>query len=103
LEASLKLLNEVGIPAIRAHLEMLTDHLCERLQNTAYQVVSSRRAGEKSQIVCIRHLAGLSSMDLYAHLKKRNIVTAPRGGRLRVSPHLYNTIEEMDELVNALP
>lgn len=102
-EASLKLLHEVGIPKIQAYLEVLTDHLCERLRNTAYKVVSSRRAGEKSQIVCIRHLAGLSSMDLYAHLKQRNIITAPRGDRLRISPHLYNTLEEIDELVNALP
>ena len=103
LEASLKLLHEVGIPRIQVYLETLTDHLCEQLRNTDYQVVSSRRAGEKSQIVCIRHTAGLSSMDLYAHLKKRNIITAPRGNRLRVSPHFYNTLAEMDELVKALP
>lgn len=103
LEASLKLLNEVGVGKIQAHLEILTDHLCERLRNTDYQVVSSRRPGEKSQIVCIRHPAGLSSMDLYAHLKQRNIITATRGDRLRIAPHLYNTLEEIDELVNALP
>jgi cysteine desulfurase/selenocysteine lyase len=103
LEASLKLLNEVGIAKIQAHLEMLTDHLCERLRNTDYQVVSSRRPGEKSQIVCLRHPAGLSSMGLYAHLKQRNIITAPRGDRLRIAPHLYNTLEEIDELVSALP
>lgn len=103
LEASLKLLNEVGVGKIQAHLEILTDHLCERLRNTDYQVVSSRRPGEKSQIVCIRHPAGLSAMDLYAHLKQRNIITAPRGDRLRIAPHLYNTLEEIDELVNALP
>ncbi|MGH9932421.1 MAG: aminotransferase class V-fold PLP-dependent enzyme [Pyrinomonadaceae bacterium] len=103
LEASLKLLNEVGIPRIQAYLEMLTDHLCEQLRNKDYQVVSSRRAGEKSQIVCIRRTAGLSSMDLYAHLRERNIITAPRGDRLRISPHFYNTLEEMDELANALP
>jgi len=103
LEASLKLLHEVGIRPIEDHLENLTDHLCERLQNTQYEIVSSRRGGEKSQIVCIRHLAGLSSMDLYTHLKKRNIITAPRGDRLRISPHFYNTVEEMDELVKALP
>ena len=103
LEASLKLLNEVGIPRIQAYLEALTDHLCEQLRDTDYQVVSSRRAGEKSQIVCIQHRAGLSSMDLYAHLKRRNIVTAPRGNRLRISPHLYNTLAEIDELVRALP
>ena len=103
LEASLKLLHDVGIPHIQAYLETLTDHLCERLRHTQYEIVSSRRTGEKSQIVCIRHTGGLSSMDLYTHLKKRNIITAPRGDRLRISPHLYNTTEEMDELVNALP
>ncbi|MGI9065565.1 MAG: aminotransferase class V-fold PLP-dependent enzyme [Pyrinomonadaceae bacterium] len=103
LEASLDLLTATGIPNIQSHLETLTDHLCDKLRDTDYQVVSSRRSGEKSQIVCIRHTAGLTSMDLYSHLKKRNIITAPRGDRLRISPHLYNTLEEIDELVEALP
>jgi cysteine desulfurase/selenocysteine lyase len=103
LEASLQLLIETGVQRIENYLEALTDHLCERLQGSRYQVVSSRRPGEKSQIVCIRNSAGLSSMDLYSHLKKRNIVTAPRGDRLRISPHLYNTFEEIDELVSTLP
>ncbi len=103
LEASLDLLTATGIPNIQRHLETLTDHLCDKLQDTDYQVVSSRRIGEKSQIVCIRHTGGLTSMDLYSHLKKRNIITAPRGDRLRISPHLYNTLEEIEELVVALP
>jgi len=103
LEASLKLLNETGIPAIQVYLETLTNHLCERLAGNNYHVVSSRLAGEKSQIVCIRHRGGLSPMDLYGHLKKRNIITAPRGRSLRISPHFYNTLEEIDELVGALP
>lgn len=103
LEASLDLLTAAGVPNIQLHLETLTDHLCDKLRDTDYQVVSSRRSGEKSQIVCIRHAAGLTSMDLYSHLKKRNIITAPRGDRLRISPHLYNTLEEIDELVKALP
>lgn len=88
---------------IQDYLEKLTNRLCERLQGTAYQVVSSRQAGEKSQIVCIRHAGSLSSMDLYAHLKSQNIITAPRGDRLRISPHFYNTAEEMDALIAALP
>jgi selenocysteine lyase/cysteine desulfurase len=50
LEASLKLLNEVGISRIQSHLETLTDHLCERLRDSGYEVVSSRRPREKSQI-----------------------------------------------------
>jgi len=103
LEASLNLLTATGIANIQTYLETLTDHLCEKLRNTDYQVVSSRRSGEKSQIVCIHHTAGLTSMDVFSHLKKRDIITAPRGDRLRISPHLYNSFEEIDELVNALP
>ena len=103
LNASLELLNEVGVAAIQKHLETLTDHLCERLQDTAYEIVSSRRPGEKSQIVCIRHRRGLTAMNLYAHLKTKNIITAPRGDRLRISPHFYNTLTEIEQLVTALP
>lgn len=103
LKASLELLTEAGVERIQDHLETLTDQLCERLKDTGYEVVSSRRPGEKSQIVCIRQSGGLSSMDLYTHLKQRNIITAPRGDRLRISPHLYNTLDEIEALVMALP
>jgi len=103
LEASLRLLTETGVERIAAYLEQLTDYLCERLSNRGYQIVSSRRPGEKSQIVCIRHNSGLTPMALYTHLKQRNIITAPRGARLRIAPHLYNTREEIDALVDALP
>jgi selenocysteine lyase/cysteine desulfurase len=103
LQASLDLLNSTGIENIQSYLESLTDRLCEQLRNTSYQIVSSRRPAEKSQIVCLRHTGALTSMDLYGHLKKRNIITAPRGDRLRISPHFYNTFEDIDELVLALP
>jgi selenocysteine lyase/cysteine desulfurase len=103
LEASLKLLHEVGVSAIQAYLETLTDHLSERLRGLDYEIVSSRQPGEKSQIVCLRHKNGRSPMELYAHLKQRNIVTAPRGDRLRISPHFYNSFAEIDELLKTLP
>jgi selenocysteine lyase/cysteine desulfurase len=103
LEASLKLLHETGVERISVYLNELTDYLCERLHESDYEIVSSRRAGEKSQIVCIRHRGGLTPMALYAHLKRQNIAVAPRGMCLRIAPHLYNLAEEVDTLVNTLP
>lgn len=103
LEASLRLLTETGVDRIADYLEQLTDHLCERLQNSDYHIVSSRADGEKSQIVCVSHKGHLSPMNLYAHLKMRNIVTAPRGDRLRISPHFYNSPEEINTLIDSLP
>lgn len=104
-KASLELLTSHGIQNIANYLEELTDYLCDRLnEKKKYEVVSSRRRGEKSQIVCIRHLEGVPAMALYSHLASRHIITAPRGDdRLRLSPHLYNTSQEVDELVEELP
>jgi len=103
LEASLRLLTETGIERIAAHLSELTDYLCERLSGLDYQIISSRLKGEKSQIVCFQPKDGWTAMTLYAHLKKRDIIIAPRGGRVRVAPHLYNTVEDIDALIDALP
>jgi cysteine desulfurase / selenocysteine lyase len=102
-KASLELLTSHGVQRIASYLEGLTDYLCEGLQGKPYEVVSSRALGEKSQIVCIRQLDGLSAMALYHQLNAKNIVTAPRSDRLRISPHFYNTQSEIDELIDALP
>ena len=102
-KASLELLTGLGVAEIAKYLEELTDELCERLKAKNYELVSSRLPGEKSQIVCIRHKAGMSPMALYAHLKDRNIITAPRGDRLRIAPHAYNLPGEIEALIEALP
>jgi cysteine desulfurase/selenocysteine lyase len=103
LDASLRLLMDTGLERIAAHLEELTDYLCEGLAGRDYEIVSSRRRGEKSQIVAIRHKGEQTAMSLYAHLKRQNILTAPRGNRLRIAPHLYNTRADIDALISALP
>ena len=103
VKTSLELLTGLGVAQTARYLEELTDYLCERLERRRYRVVSSRLTGEKSQIVCIRHAGGMPPMALYVHLKKQNIITAPRSDRLRIAPHVYNTRDEIDTLVEALP
>ena len=64
--------------------------------------MSSRRAGEKSGIVSFRR----SDMDaemLFQKLHTSGIVSAARGGYCRLSPHFYNSEEEVDAVLEALP
>jgi selenocysteine lyase/cysteine desulfurase len=103
LRASLSLLNETGLKRIAGYLDELTDYLCMRFEESGHTIVSSRQKSEKSQIVCIRHRAGITPFFLYGYLRDRKIITAPRGNGLRLSPHFYNTTEEIDQLVAALP
>ncbi|HMV46999.1 MAG TPA: aminotransferase class V-fold PLP-dependent enzyme [Blastocatellia bacterium] len=102
LGAAIELFQQTGLERIESHLLELGDHLCEGLLNKGYQLVSSRRASEKSAVICCRH-EKFSANDLYQILNARRIITTPRLGRLRISPHFYNTREDIDELIRSLP
>ncbi len=102
LGASIELMLNIGTEKIERYLLELTEYLCERLVDIGYHVVSSRRAGEASAMVCCTHDAH-SAEVLYEHLEAHGIITTPRLGRLRISPHFYNTREDIDALVAALP
>src|SRR5262245_12978619 len=105
LGAALELFLQIGVEKIESYLLDLGDYLCERLLGRStggYHVASSRRDGEKSAVICIRH-EKYSAQHLYHLLNDCRIITTPRLGRLRVSPHFYNTREEIDRLVEALP
>ncbi|MDQ4121539.1 MAG: aminotransferase class V-fold PLP-dependent enzyme [Acidobacteriota bacterium] len=103
VEANLKLLIELGVGEINKYLIGLGDFLCEALDKEKYELVSSRRENEKSQIVCIRNRSGAGAMQIYKHLQQQNIIVAPRGDRLRISPHIYNTREDIEKLIAGLP
>jgi cysteine desulfurase / selenocysteine lyase len=103
LEASLRLIRYQGVGRIQKYLQELTDYLCSQLDLRNFEIVSSRLKNEQSQIVCIRHTGGIGAMELYSRLKQRRIITAPRVDRLRIAPHFYNTFEDIDALISALP
>lgn len=103
LEQSLKILKEAGLDNIEKYLEELTDYFCELLPTDRYELISSRAKGEKSQIVSLKHKKGLSSNEVVKRLERENIIIAPRGDRLRVSPHLFNNREDIERLIEFLP
>jgi selenocysteine lyase/cysteine desulfurase len=103
LEQSLKVLTDAGLPNIEKHLNALTDHLCDSLGGKDYDIVSSRAPGEKSAIVCIRHRNGMTSYEVAEKLAADNIIVSPRGDRVRIAPHLYNNVDDIERLVTMLP
>lgn len=103
LEQSLLILRDAGLDNIERYLSELSDLLCEGLEGRGYEMVSSRRPGEKSQIVCIRHLGGMTSTEIFRLLESEGIVISPRGERLRIAPHLFNNRADIERLLAHLP
>ena len=102
LGAAIDLFLEVGPDKIEKHVLGLSDYLAERLGGKGYRLAGSRNPGETSAIVSCTH-ENHSAGSLYRLLRSKNIITAPRVGRLRIAPHFYNTREEIDRLIDALP
>lgn len=112
LGASLELILEHGIENIWSRIESLTARLCDGLKSKGYRVFSPRGAGERSGIVVFDLPLPLPPPDgrnvpaaekIVAELETRGIIIVVREGRLRASPHFYNTPEQIDQLVGALP
>jgi cysteine desulfurase / selenocysteine lyase len=100
LGASLDLLFGIGLDVVSARILELTDNLCDRASAAGIDVFSSRRGGESSGILS---LALPGDVKALAHrLRDEGIAVAHRAGRLRVSPHCYNTPEELDRLINRI-
>jgi cysteine desulfurase/selenocysteine lyase len=103
LGAAIELLLDIGIEQISHRLLLLTDRLTAQLRDKGYRVISSRSPTEASGIVAF--ISDLHKHDqVQQHLEREHrIVIAVRCGRLRASPHIYNSEREIDQLVETLP
>lgn len=103
LGASLELLLDVGIDTIQKRIKSLTDELVSGLREIGWRVHSPRTASEWSGIVSFSHEKH-DLLQLREHLQDEfRIILAHRGSNLRASPHFYNTSDEIQQLLTALP
>jgi cysteine desulfurase/selenocysteine lyase len=103
LKASIELLQRVGIDKIFDRMKLLTDRLAAGLQEKGYEIVSPRALGQWSGIVAFKSKSR-SHEEIFKRLRKEHrIEIAVREKRLRASPHFYNTEQQIDRLLDALP
>jgi len=99
--ASLDLLLNAGMEAVWTHVSALTDRACEGLASAGATVTCDRSPKGRSGIVTFT-VAEQDPVTVTAALESRGVVCSPRGGGVRLSPHGYNTYDEVDRLVSAV-
>jgi kynureninase len=93
------LIEQLGIGAIRDRNQALTERLIARCHDAGLQLTMAPRAEERSAIVMIRHAAAAATVT---RLAERDIIVDARPGHVRVSPHFYNTEEDVDRFLTEL-
>lgn len=96
--ASLDLLLDAGIENVRDRVLQLTDYLCVNAARAGLTVFSSRDPNEKSGIVSLEK-PGVPPEVIVKACRAAGIIVNFRGGRLRVSPHAYNTTDELNNMI----
>lgn len=94
-----EVLEQVGVEAVVRRNRMLTRRLMEMCHDAGFGLRTAADPARRSAIVMIRHEDAPGAV---AHLAERGIVVDHRPGHVRVSPHVYNTEDEVDRVVEAL-
>jgi selenocysteine lyase/cysteine desulfurase len=98
MNASVGLLLELGIERIAAHLRTLHAPLLDWAGRVGAKVVSP--AAERGcGILC---LAPENVGAAFRSLKAARVICSLREGAIRLSPHAYNTVQEMERVVEIL-
>ncbi len=97
--AGIELMREIGVRETREHVLELNERLIAGVDDLGGTVVTPRDPELHGALICIR---SIDVNALVAALADRGIVTSERDGNLRVSAHAYNTVEDVDAVVDAL-
>ncbi|WP_321477765.1 aminotransferase class V-fold PLP-dependent enzyme [uncultured Paludibaculum sp.] len=99
---STELILEVGIDRIAPQVQALGDQIANGARAKGYEVLGERTPATGAGIVSIRK-PGVDARVTHAHLKSKGIITAPRQGWVRMSPHFYIAPADIDRMLGELP
>ncbi len=97
--AGIELMQEIGIAETREHVQGLNEALIAGVDELGGRVVTPRDPERRGPLIAIR---STDEHALVAALERDGVITSSRDGNLRVSPHCYNSMEDVQGLLAAL-
>ncbi len=103
LRASLEMLFETGPQKAARQIRRLTDHLIETFREwDDVSLLTPVQWEERAGIVTINLPDHIDNQKFIQSLKDQNLYIALRENNLRLAPHYYNTMEEIDRAVKLI-
>jgi len=100
LDSVISIFIEFGMENVEERIIQNTNYLINGLDKIGIEPILKNIPEEnRAGIVSFKHE---KAQAVFEELEKRNIYTAMRSGMLRISPHFYNTIDEIENFINEL-
>jgi selenocysteine lyase/cysteine desulfurase len=100
LGAAIDLLLDVGIDKIHARVIQLGDLIIREAEKRDFQVRTPQNIEERGGIISI--IGNFDPINVKDKLREEGILVNVRGGAIRVSPHFYNTEQEVLRFFDAM-
>jgi kynureninase len=97
--AGIALLREIGIATVRERHQTLSQRLVDGARAQGWTVRCPTDARERTAIVTLEHPEPQRAVDL---LRSKKVITDSRPGLIRLSPHYFNTADELDRALELL-
>lgn len=95
LEASLSLIEEVGITAIHRAINERIDYLIEQIDHLGFELLTPRDPARRGGILTFR-VPDSDPDTLWRALMEQRVLCAARGGGIRFSPHFHTAQATID-------
>ena len=98
--AGYEIVGEIGVPAIREKSLRLTGRLIELAKEAGFRINTPEKDDERGGAVIVDVPNGKAVAD---ELIRRDVIIDYRpGAGIRMAPHFYNTLEEVEHAMNVL-
>ena len=94
-----EIVDEIRVPAIRERNRALTERLVENARAAGFAMNLAPSPEQRSAIVMVEHDDPRAAV---ARLADAGIIVDARPGYVRISPHFYNTEDEVDRVIEEL-
>jgi selenocysteine lyase/cysteine desulfurase len=102
LQGGLELVLRAAAETVAEHNHRLIEQLFERLPKDRCVVASPLQRERRGPYGCFQARTAAKTRELYLKLCAENVITSLREGKIRVSPYLYNTEQDVDRLVQVI-
>ena len=97
LQKSIEMLEKVGMKVIEEKIKLLAEEAKKRFEQLNLLEDAVVKREQHSSIFNIR-----SKNGLFQKLKEKNIICSQRGKGIRVSFHFYNSLEDIEKLIEVI-
>jgi selenocysteine lyase/cysteine desulfurase len=101
LSESIDFIYKTGVETIFQHNKLLSDRLIEGMLEIGAKITSPLNDKDRTSIVRA-HIKSVDTYQLKNGLQNAQVFVSTRGNSIRFSPHLYNTLDDIDKAINEI-